>query len=234
MFESKSVVLTVAGLSFFATLFLVVGLAPWTSHDLQTEKSVMDLAEEGITHEFVELAERFPERFNRHFPEGVTTATFAEALQLGHDVYVAEACWHCHTQQVRPLPSDLRRWGPVSRSSEYHNALQQPVLFGTRRVGPDLIREAARRSNDWHLAHFYHPTSVVPNSVMPAYRWFFDADGYPSKKGMAMIAYVQWLGSRLPEYPYWGAAGPGRSMNDDGAKAGTAMTRKSAGRIPGV
>ncbi|MCH8242395.1 MAG: cbb3-type cytochrome c oxidase subunit II [Planctomycetes bacterium] len=101
--------------------------------------------------------------------------------------------------------------GPASRTHEYHNALQRPVLFGTRRIGPDLIREAARRSNDWHLAHFYKPTSVVPSSVMPEYKWFFDEDGYPNKKGMAIITYMQWLGSRLPEYPYFrgvGAIGP--------------------------
>ena len=46
---------------------------------------------------------------------------------------------------------------------------------------------------------------------MPEYKWFFDEDGYPNKKGMAIISYIQWLGSRLPEYPYFrsqGALGP--------------------------
>ncbi len=28
---------------------------------------------------------------------------------------------------------------------EYQNELQRPVLFGTRRVGPDLSREGGRR-----------------------------------------------------------------------------------------
>lgn len=203
MFESKSVVLVVAALGFFALAFLVMGLLPWAKYNDRPETSVTELAEEGLTHEFIQLAERFPERFKRHFPDGATTTSFAEALQLGRDVYVAEACWHCHTQQIRPLPSDVRRWGPASRADEYRNALQRPALFGTRRIGPDLIREAARRTNDWHLAHFYKPTSVVPSSVMPEYKWFFDADGYPNKKGMAIISYMQWLGSRLPEYPYF-------------------------------
>ena len=35
-----------------------------------------------------------------------------------------------------------------------------PHLFGTRRVGPDLIREAGKHSNDWHVAHLYDPRSV--------------------------------------------------------------------------
>jgi len=48
----------------------------------------------------------------------------------------------------------------------------------------------------------------VPVSVMPRYPWFFDQDGYPNKKGMAIITYVQWLGSWLQEYPYWQGEGP--------------------------
>jgi len=96
----------------------------------------------------------------------------------------------------------------VSYAVEYQNGLQRPVLFGTRRVGPDLIREGGRRSNDWHLAHFYNPRGVVPTTVMPTYRWFFDEEGYPNKEGLAIITYVQWLGSWLPEYPFYLGEGP--------------------------
>jgi hypothetical protein len=80
-----------------------------------------------------------------------------------------------------------------------------------------LSREAARRSNDWHIAHFYKPTSVVPVSVMPEYPWFYDAEGYPNRDGMSIITYVQWLGSWLKEYPYYqgeGPAGPGELEED--------------------
>ena len=69
-----------------------------------------------------------------------------------------------------------------------------PPLFGTRRIGPDLIRESGRHSNDWHVAHFYDPTLVAPSSVMPKYTWFFDGET-PNAKGLAVITYVQWLGS---------------------------------------
>ena len=51
------------------------------------------------------------------------------------------------------------------------------MLWGTRRVGPDLTHEGGRRSNDWHVAHFWDPKSTSPGSIMPAYTWFFD-DGY--------------------------------------------------------
>lgn len=208
MFESKSGVLLIGGVGFFVLAFVVMGLLPWTIYLDQPEKSLDDLVAEGMVSEFVELAERWPEPFKKAFPEGVTTGSFASALKRGHEIYVAEACWHCHSQQIRPVSNEDLRWGPVSHAREYQNVLQRPVLFGTRRVGPDLIREAARRSNDWHAAHFYKPTSVVPVSVMPSYRWFFDENSYPNRDGFSIITYVQWLGSWLPEYPYFQGEGP--------------------------
>ena len=208
MFESKAGIFLIAGLLFFAFSVLVMGVLPWLIYIDEEELTVLQLAEAGITHEFADLAERFPDQFGEHFPQGVTTEAYADALALGHKIYVAEACWHCHSQQIRPVSNENRRWGPVSDASEYHNELQRPVLFGTRRVGPDLSREGGRRSNDWHVAHFYNPTSVVPTSVMPSYGWFFDQSGYPNKKGLAIITYVQWLGSWLDTYPYYQGEGP--------------------------
>jgi len=215
MFESKAGIFLVAGVGMFVLAFLVMGLLPWTIYMHEPEKTLQDLAKEGITPDFVDLAERFPDRFKRYFPDGVTAASFAEALQEGHDIYVGEACWHCHSQQVRPVSNEDLRWGPVSHAREYQNVLQRPVLFGTRRVGPDLSREAARRTNDWHIAHFHKPTDVVPTSVMPEYTWFFDKDGYPNKRGMSLITYVQWLGSWLPEYPYYEGEGPAGPTTKD-------------------
>lgn len=222
MFESKSGIFLIAGLGFFILAFLVMGLLPWTMYLDQPENTLDELADEGIILDFVDLAERFPDRFNEYFPDGVTKASFAEALALGHRTYISEACWHCHSQQVRPVSKEDLRWGPVSHAREYQNVLQRPVLFGTRRVGPDLIREGGRRPNDWHIAHFWKPTNVSPTSVMPEYKWFFDEEGYPNKKGMALITYIQWLGSWLPEYPYYqgeGPAGPTTDARQDQASA---------------
>lgn len=207
MFETKSGVFIIAGLGFFALSFIVMGLLPWTIYLGEPELTVQQLAEQGLTHEFVDLQERFPEKFAAYFGEA-NYESFAEALQLGHDVYVGEGCWHCHSQQIRPVSNEDLRWGPVSHAREYQNVLQRPVLFGTRRVGPDLIREAGQRPNDWHIAHFWNPRSVAPTSVMPRYTWFFDENGIPNKKGMAVITYVQWLGSWLDEYPYYHGEGP--------------------------
>jgi cbb3-type cytochrome oxidase cytochrome c subunit len=194
-----------------------MGLLPWTIYRGEPILTVEQMAEKGLVPEFVELAEKFPKQFEEYFGKPDTTS-FAAALSRGHAIYVAEACWHCHSQQIRPVSNETLRWGPVSHAKEYQNELQRPVLFGTRRVGPDLSREAARRSNDWHIAHFYRPTDVVPLSVMPEYPWFFDSEGYPNRDGMALITYMQWLGSWLDQYPYYqgeGPAGAGEAENVD-------------------
>lgn len=218
MFESKSGIFFIAGLGFFGLSFVVMAVLPWTIYAGEEEKTIEQLASRGIVPEFVELAERFPEQFNQYFGE-VSYKSFGEALKLGHDTYVAEACWHCHSQFVRPVSNEDLRWGPVSHALEYQNEMQRPVLFGTRRVGPDLSREAGIRSNDWHVAHFWKPSDVVPTSVMPSYPWFYDAKGYPNKRGMALITYVQWLGSWLKEYPYFHGDGPSGTNPTPGDEA---------------
>ena len=77
-------------------------------------------------------------------------------------------------------------------------------MFGTRRVGPDLSREGGRRSNDWHAVHFFKPTTLSVGSPMPEYPWLFDGSpDKPNERGLALITYVQWLGSWLESYPYY-------------------------------
>ncbi|MCE9590829.1 MAG: cbb3-type cytochrome c oxidase subunit II [Planctomycetes bacterium] len=151
---------------------------------------------------FVELKEQYPDAFKKAYGDKPIEAALAEALEVGHKSYVGEACWHCHSQQVRPWGGDEATYGRVSFPEEYHNKLNMPPLWGTRRIGPDLIREAGKHSNDWHVAHFFHPRDVVPTSVMPDYPWFYEADGLtPNKTGLSVIAYIQWLGSWLPAHP---------------------------------
>jgi hypothetical protein len=191
--ERFSFIFLIAGLAFFAFAFVVMALAPvlmFRDVDCKT----IDVLAAKLTPEFVDLASDYPEEFSRYFGRPDRRA-FAEALELGRATYVAEACWHCHSQFVRPVSREDVRFGRVSTADEYMNVLQLPQLLGTRRVGPDLIREAGKHSNDWHAAHFYSPTSVAPSSVMPSYRWFYDARKRPNKKGLATIVYVQWLGS---------------------------------------
>lgn len=162
--------------------------------------------------EFTQLAEDYPEEFSKYFGE-VSSANQVRALELGKSVYISEACWHCHSQFVRPVSKEDLRFGPVSQPAEYQNLMNLPHLFGTRRIGPDLSRESGVHSNDWHMAHFYDPQSVSPYSVMPAYTWFFDEERRPTERALALVTYMQWLGSwierEVPSTIYDVDANPG-------------------------
>lgn len=216
MFESKSGVFLIAGLGFFLLAFLANGVVPWIMYAHVPEKTVVEMVTEQLQRQqsakdgpngtvldyFKDLKLRYPEPFTKYYGKDASLDKCVEAIRTGHKVYVAEACWHCHSQFVREVSNEERRWGPVSQSWEYQNELQKPVLFGTRRVGPDLTREGGRRSNDWHATHFFQPRWTSPRSVMPEYPWLFDGDaGQPNERGLGLIVYMQFLGSWLDGYP---------------------------------
>jgi len=186
----------VAGIGCFAIAFVLSMVFPWMSlgsyHGMEYQ-TLEELAVEP-SPEFVELERAHPQAFERAFG-AVSPASYAEALQLGRDLYVGQACWHCHSQYVRVVSNEEQRWGPPSVAREFQNALQQPQLWGTRRVGPDLARERGRHTNDWHVAHFIRPKNVSPYSIMPSYAYYFEADGTPRKDGFALVTFVQWLGT---------------------------------------
>lgn len=190
--EKLPTILLAAGVGCFALAGILSGYLPLAHLGKIKVKTVEELITEP-SYEFQDLSKRYPEQFKKYYGEP-TVENYRKALKLGRDTYIAEACWHCHSQYVRPVSNEDQRFGKVSYAEEYQNEMFLPHLFGTRRVGPDLIRESGKHGNDWHVAHFYDPTIVVPTSVMPKYSWFFDGD-QPNQKGLAMIAYVQWLGS---------------------------------------
>jgi cytochrome c oxidase cbb3-type subunit I/II len=108
----------------------------------------------------------------------MTEATdYTPLQQLGRDVYLREGCWYCHSQYVRPVTGETRRWGPVTESGEF--AYDVPHLFGTRRIGPDLMRVGLKFSDEWHLAHFWNPRMLSPDSIMAPYRGLFDEPAQP-------------------------------------------------------
>jgi cytochrome c oxidase cbb3-type subunit II len=95
------------------------------------------------------------------------------ALQSeGREVYVANGCSYCHTQQVRPLDAD-KVFGRPSAPGDFK--YQTPELLGSERTGPDLTNIGARQpSSVWQYIHLYNPRSVVPESIMPSFNWMFD------------------------------------------------------------
>ena len=109
-----------------------------------------------------------------------TEATdYTPVQQLGRRVYLREGCWYCHSQYVRPVTGETRRWGPVSEAGEY--AYDVPHLFGTRRIGPDLTRVGLKYGDEWHLAHFFNPRMLTPESIMAPFRGLFAMPNAPIK-----------------------------------------------------
>jgi len=88
---------------------------------------------------------------------------------VGRDLYIRESCASCHSQQVRPLLAEVRRYGPYSRADEF--VYDRPFLWGSKRTGPDLHRLGGKYSDAWHRVHLLNPRDVVPQSIMPGYPW---------------------------------------------------------------
>ncbi len=96
-----------------------------------------------------------------------------EPIQLeGRDIYIKEGCHVCHSQMIRPLRSEVERYGHYTVAGEL--VYNHPFLFGSKRTGPDLARVGGLYSDDWQRAHLYDPRSVVPESNMPAFPWLFE------------------------------------------------------------
>jgi cytochrome c oxidase cbb3-type subunit 2 len=92
------------------------------------------------------------------------------ALELvGRDIYIREACSVCHSQQIRAMLAEVKRYGPYSRAGE--SVYDRPFLWGSKRTGPDLHRVGGKYSDIWHRIHLLNPRDVVENSIMPAYPW---------------------------------------------------------------
>lgn len=150
--------------------------------------------------------------------EGVTPYTALQ--QEGRDVYIREGCNNCHSQTVRPLVSDVLRYGEYSKSGEF--VYDRPFLWGSKRTGPDLARLGGKYPDSWHYKHMDSPRSMVPKTNMPDYGWLannrldpqmiqrkmetlnfpFTAEellALADKNEMdAIVAYMQKLGSDIP------------------------------------
>lgn len=119
------------------------------------------------------------------------------AIRLaGFDIYVAEGCHGCHSQQIRPFRWETERWGHYSVAGE--SVFDRPFQWGSKRTGPDLARVGGRFSDEWHWKHMIDPRSVVPGSNMPAYPWLAErtVDGPTVQRRMRVLA---WLGHPYTE-----------------------------------
>ena len=111
----------------------------------------------------------------------------ADAVK-GKNIFIANGCVACHTQQVRNVDMD-KVWGTrpglaadyadIHRTDVWRNTA---TLMGTERTGPDLTDIGNRQpSKDWNLVHLFNPRTVVKESIMPAYSWLFTIKKQPAK-----------------------------------------------------
>lgn len=137
----------------------------------------------------------------------------------GRTIYLAEGCVYCHTQQIRNLDSDRKRYGwrlvdaATSESWEYVN--DTPHFLGTKRTGPDLARVGGKYSSEWHWAHFQDPRNLgekFPDatgnarqaSIMPSYRYL------TLQQIKDLTSFVQTLGRQKN----WRKDKNGKELND--------------------
>lgn len=137
----------------------------------------------------------------------------------GKQVYREFGCVACHTQQVRRpgYGGDLvRDWG--SRQTVPRDyVLQDQVMIGGKRMGPDLSNVGARHDAAWFYTHLNNPGSKSAATTMPSYSFLFrqkeingtsavnaldlqanetPPEGYevvPTDKAVALVAYLQSL-----------------------------------------
>ena len=131
-------------------------------------------------------------------PEALAPYTESEAR--GREIYIANGCVYCHSQQIRDasFTTDVDRgWGSrASFPADY--VYDHPALLGTMRTGPDLINVGQRLPDaTWHLIHLYDPRAVVPWSIMPAYPYLFE-ERAPGAVGEGDVV-VPVAGPRAPE-----------------------------------
>jgi cytochrome c oxidase cbb3-type subunit II len=130
-------------------------------------------------------------------PAGLKPYTAAQLR--GRQVYIANGCVYCHSQQPRAksyAPDFARGWGRATVAGDY--AYDEPHLMGTMRTGPDLMNIGVRQpSVAWHLGHLYQPRAFVPGSIMPSYPYLFALRERAEKDEVAVIVPGSSSGGRV-------------------------------------
>jgi cbb3-type cytochrome c oxidase subunit II len=117
----------------------------------------------------------------------------------GRLLYIANGCVYCHSQSIRTID-----WGlgaeRIAQAGDY--IMDQPILLGSARTGPDLSQEGGEHPDDWHIAHFTNPRYTRTLSLMPAF-------AYLGQQNLEdLTAYVQGLGlkqadRRMERQRFW-------------------------------
>jgi len=113
----------------------------------------------------------------------------------GQEVYLTEGCQYCHTQHLRPVALDHKRFSKLDEFGYYPQPVaaeydyDSPSVAGSRRIGGDLSRSALKARND--LEALLAGKASGPAARLHDYGYLFDeaaGDGlFLSWKIKAMI-----------------------------------------------
>lgn len=108
----------------------------------------------------------------------------------GRDIYIREGCYLCHSQQIRPIVSEVLRYGKASTVEE--SLYDRPFQWGSKRTGPDLARVGKKYPNLWHYSHMMDPRAVTPRSIMPNYPWLAEknTDFISLRKSLSVMKHL--------------------------------------------
>jgi len=173
--------------------------------------------------------------------------------QQGAKDYLSLGCVTCHTQQVRAEKSGFdveRGWGKrPSVPRDY--ILQNEVLLGHNRVGPDLANIGLREySTEWLHQHLFMPQTLVDGSICQPSPFLYDvsdepSEGYiesksddktifikPSFRANRLVAYLESLKQdyELPEIAF--SETDDEDLNDVDVTVTSADTNDSSKSLP--
>ena len=161
--------------------------------------------------------------------ETVSDMRLYTPLELaGRDIYVREGCYACHSQMIRTLRDEVERYGPYSLAVE--SQYDHPMLWGSKRTGPDLARVGEKYSDAWHTAHLVNPRAVVPASIMPAYPWLA-ATPLDTSPLSAQLATLARLGVPYSPERIANAAGDALAQARPDSAGGAGFTQRYGERV---
>ena len=132
-----------------------------------------------------------------------TPAAYSGLAEQGRQIYAANGCVYCHSQQVdaATFNSDIARgWGD-RRTVPRDYLRDRAAYLGNSRTGPDLSNVGMRRDKaDWLYTHFYAPDAVSPGTNCPPLPFLFahrKITGQPSTEAILVPDEPQ------PAVPQW-------------------------------
>src|SRR5246127_5196312 len=142
----------------------------WRKHWILERNSILLLLGILIVIAIGGLVEVVPLFYLRSTIETAPGVRPYKPLELARrNIYLREGCYLCHSQMIRALRDEVERYGHYSLAAE--SMYDHPFQWGSERQGPDLARVGGKYSDGWHRDHLTDPRSVVPESVMPPYRF---------------------------------------------------------------